>query len=216
MPLTYDPDEAVALLCANDAVMKKLIEFAGPLRIEIRSNRSIFDVLLRAIIYQQLSDRAAGTIYGRVEGLLANGAASPPARLLEQSVEALRAAGMSHAKIRAARDLAAKTVAGELPSLHTLATMSDDEVVDKLVTVRGIGPWTVHMLLIFHLGRPDVLPTTDLGVKKGFMYTYGGEELPSPDTLTAQGELWRPFRSVASWYLWRAVDLKTGTAPPAI
>ena len=155
--------------------------------------------------------RAAGTIYSRVVQV-----AQTPADFLQTEPEALRAAGLSAAKTRAAVDLAMRTVSGELPTLEKLKKMSDDEIVDHLTVVRGVGPWTVQMLLIFHLGRPDVLPVTDLGVKKGFMFTYGMDELPSPETLLAQGERWRPYRSVAAWYMWRAVDLKTGTPPPAL
>ncbi|HEX7071509.1 MAG TPA: hypothetical protein VF190_11915 [Rhodothermales bacterium] len=216
MALLYDPDEAITYLSGNDRVLGALIEAAGPFRLEIRSNRSVFEVLLRSIVYQQLSDRAAGTIYRRLMDAIADGSSPSPERLLQTPADSLRAAGLSQAKIRASQDLASKTLAGDLPSLSALKKMTDEEIVDRLTIVRGIGPWTVHMLLIFHLGRPDVLPTTDLGVKKGFMLTYGIPELPSPDTLLDHGELWRPFRSVASWYLWRAVDLQTGTPPPAI
>ena len=216
MSLQYDPAKAVEALTANDPTLGSLIAAAGPLRIVVRGDRTTFDVLLRSIIYQQLSDRAASTIYGRVVDLVENGGTNRAAGLMAQTDDALRGAGMSFAKIRAARDLAEKELAGELLPHRALEGMSDDEIVDRLTEIRGVGPWTVHMLLIFHLGRPDVLPTTDLGVKKGFMYTYGMDALPSPETLAAQGELWRPYRSVASWYLWRAVDMNTGVAPPAL
>lgn len=216
MALQYEASAALAHLVRQDDRMAELIDTAGAFAINVRPDRSVFEALFRSIIFQQLSDRAAATIYGRVHALLGADRPPTPDRVLARDDEALRGAGMSYAKIRAARDLAEKTKAGLLPPLDEIKSMSDEEVIDALTVVRGIGPWTVQMLLIFHLGRPDVLPLTDLGVRKGFMFTYETDELPTHEMLAAHGERWRPYRSVASWYLWRAVALNTGTAPPAL
>lgn len=216
MALLYDANAAVEHLCQTDEQMRRLIADAGIFSLQVRSDRTVFAALFRSIIYQQLSDRAAASIHGRVLEVLGATDAPTPEQVLRLDVEALRSAGMSYAKIRATKDLAEKTLGGQLPLRSDLAHLSDEDVIESLTAVRGIGPWTVQMLLIFYLGRPDVLPVTDLGVRKGFMFTYGTRELPSIDVLRAQGERWRPFRSVASWYLWRAVTLNTGNAPPTI
>jgi DNA-3-methyladenine glycosylase II len=207
--LPYDAARALAELSAADPLMSKLIEQAGPFTLQLRPMEDVFHPLLRAIVYQQLSGRAAETIYNRVLALSSNGAGITPQEVLAVPPETLRAAGMSWAKIRGARDLAEKVLNGELPSLDEIHRLEDAAIVTHVTRVRGIGPWTAEMLLIFSLGRPDVLPVTDLGVRKGFMLTYGGKTLPTPADLLASGERWRPWRSVASWYLWRAVDLAT-------
>lgn len=211
----YDAADALSHLRTNDPELGRLIEAAGPLQIKIRPNRSVFEVLLRSIVYQQLSDRAASTIYARL-GAALGGPSPTPSRLLDLDEEVLRGAGLSRGKIRAARDLAQRTLAGELPDRNQMQAMSDEEVVERLTRVHGVGPWTAQMLLIFHLGRPDVLPITDLGVRKGFMLTYGMDAMPSGDDLLARAQRWKPYRSIASWYLWRAVDLNSGTAPPEL
>jgi 3-methyladenine DNA glycosylase/8-oxoguanine DNA glycosylase len=133
-----------------------------------------------------------------------------PERLIKMDAEALRAAGLSRAKVTAVHDLAAHTQDGTVPGPEALQGMSDDEIVKRLTAVRGVGRWTVEMLLIFHLGRPDVLPVQDLGVRKGFRIVYGLDDLPAPRKLTRFAERWRPYRSVASWYMWRAVHLERG------
>jgi 3-methyladenine DNA glycosylase/8-oxoguanine DNA glycosylase len=130
-----------------------------------------------------------------------------PEEILATPDEKLRAAGLSRNKMLSVKDLAQKTLDGVVPPLAKLKKLSDEEILERLTTVRGIGPWTVEMLLLFRLGRPDVLPVTDLGVRKGFQLTYGGEELPALQAIRDHGERWRPYRSVASWYMWRAVDL---------
>ena len=171
--------------------------------------RSPFEALLRAIVYQQLSGRAAGAIHARVLELFDGG--RPTARALAAiGDDRLRAAGLSRAKVRAARDLAEKTIARVVPGARTLRTLSDDEIAARLVQVRGIGLWTVEMLLISYLARPDVLPATDLGIRRGFMRIQGLEALPAPAEVLARGERWRPWRTVASWYLWRTADLTAG------
>jgi DNA-3-methyladenine glycosylase II len=203
----YDPAEAAAALAAADPVLGAWIAAHGaahgPCDLE-PYGMAPFPYLLRAITFQQLAWKAASTIHGRVLALTGN--PPTPEALLALPDEALRGAGLSRNKLAAARDLAAKTLDGVVPPLDALHALSDDALVERLTAVRGVGPWTVEMLLIFNLGRPDVLPVTDLGVRKGFSILYGGDALPSPAALRAHGECWRPWRSVASWYLWRAAD----------
>lgn len=209
MPLLYDPATALAHLRQADPVLGGLIDLAGAFTMESRPIEDLYHPLLRSIVYQQLSGKAAATIFGRILALAAPAGDITPEFVLRTPDETLRAAGMSRAKVAAAKDLAEKVSSGSLPSLAQVLEMPDQQVVRHLTTVKGIGPWTVEMLLIFSLGRPDVLPVSDLGVRKGYMLTYGGVELPPPDVLRSVGERWRPYRSVASWYLWRAVDLRT-------
>jgi DNA-3-methyladenine glycosylase II len=206
MALEYDPEAAVATLAGADPTLGRLIERAGPFTLTVRTMEDPFQALVRAIVNQQLSGHVAAAIHGRVRALFP-GEQVRPDLLLEQPEAALRAAGLSRAKTAAVRDLAARTLDGTVPPLDQLRLMDDAEIIDRLTQVRGIGPWTVEMLLLFRLGRPDVLPVTDLGVRKGFMQTYGLDDLPAPRALRAHGERWRPYRSVASWYLWRALDL---------
>lgn len=207
MALEFDPIEAVAKLSAADKRLARLIERAGPFTLDTVPIGSPFAALLKAIVNQQLSGKAAATIHGRVLAELPKNGKPKPEWIIEVPAERLRACGLSHAKVASAKDLAEKTLDGTVPSLARMRRMSDEELISRLTQVRGIGVWSVEMLLMFRLGRPDVLPVSDLGVRKGFMLTYGGEEMPSPRDLLAKGESWRPFRSVASWYLWRAVDL---------
>ena len=205
--LTYDPEVAVAALSEVDAPLGRLMERAGPCLLEARTPYRPFRALMRSIIYQQLSGKAAGTIYGRVTDLFSPGKDPGPEQVLGLPDEAFRAAGMSRAKVAAVKDLAEKTLEGAVPSGRRLNGMSDDEIISRFTSVRGVGEWTVQMMLIFDLGRADVLPVKDLGVRKGFRLTYGLSGLPEPADLLEHGETWRPYRSVASWYLWRAVAL---------
>jgi 3-methyladenine DNA glycosylase/8-oxoguanine DNA glycosylase len=168
--------------------------------------RTTFDALAESIVYQQLNGKAAATIYARVCALFEGGEVHPEGLLALSDVE-LRAAGLSRGKTLALRDLATRTLAGTVPTLAQLHTMTDDAIVESLVQVRGIGRWTAEMLLIFRLRRPDVLPATDYGIRNGFMLTYRKRSLPTPEEVARHGEKWRPHRSAASWYLWRAVDL---------
>lgn len=184
------------------AVMRR----AGPCGLAPRLRHSPFEELLESIVYQQLSGKAAATIYGRVRGLFPERRALSPQALLDTPDEALRGAGLSRGKTAAARDLAARTLEGVVPTAAQLRRMPDDEIIERLTTVRGVGTWTVQMLLIFRLGRPDVLPVHDLGIQKGFQKTFRTRQLPRPRRIERDGEKWRPFRSVASWYLWRATD----------
>ena len=204
--LLYDPGEAVQHLSDVDPVMGALIHRAGPYDIEIRGMHDPFQTLMRSITYQQLSGKAAGTIYGRVVDLFEGEGPPTPAEVLEMDYDRLRGAGLSNAKTLAIQDLASKTLDGTVPSLEDMVAMDNDAIVDRLVAVRGIGTWTVQMLLIFRLGRADVFPIHDLGVRKGYTKIHGLDELIAPKELEKAGEVWRPYRSVASWYLWRAVD----------
>ena len=165
-----------------------------------------FDALAESIAYQQLSGKAAATIFGRVRALYPKRKWLDPEQLLATPDKTLRAAGLSRAKTAALKDLAAKTIDGTVPAGRALIRMSDDEIIARLTAVRGIGRWTVEMLLLFDLGRPDVWPVDDYGVRKGFAKTFGRRKLPTPKQLMNFGEKWRPYRSVAAWYFWRALD----------
>ncbi len=204
--MAYDLDAAAAHVAAADPVMAGVVERAGPCRMQIGRLDNPFQALLRSIVFQQLNGKAAGTIHGRVLDLFP-GEHPDPEELLATPDETLRACGLSRAKTAAAKDLAARVLDGTVPDLDALYTMSDDEIIERLTAVRGIGPWTVEMLLIFQLGRADVLPVTDYGVRNGFRRAYGLDDLPTPKMLKAEGERWSPYRSVASWYLWRAADM---------
>ena len=193
-------------LSASDPRLAALI--ARSRRYEIKPAVLIrpFDALAESIAYQQLSGKAAATIFGRVRALYPEGKWLDPEKLLATPDEKLRAAGLSRAKTAALKDLAAKTIDGTVPSGRVLIRMSDDEIIARLTTVRGIGRWTVEMLLLFDLGRADVWPVDDYGVRKGFAKTFGKRKLPTPKQLIKLGEKWRPYRSVAAWYFWRALD----------
>lgn len=206
MELQFDPTLALAALRRADRSLAAVIKRAGPCTYRPEKMESPFQALFRAIVYQQLSGKAAATILGRVMEHFPTRRGFKPAAVLATPDAAFRAAGMSTAKVQAIKDLSAKTLDGTVPSLGRLVKMSDEEIISRLVQVRGIGVWSVEMLLIFRLGRPDVLPVSDLGVRKGYMLTYGLNELPTPKELLAYGECWRPYRSVASWYMWRAAD----------
>ncbi len=209
MSLTYEPAAAIAHLSAVDPVMGDLIARVGAFTLTPELTQSPFHALMCAIVYQQLSGKAAGTILGRVLALMPKGRGRPrPEDLLAINDERLRAAGLSGNKLLALRDLAAKAQDGTVPTLAALRRLSDAEIIERLTAVRGIGVWTVEMLLLFRLGRSDLLPVADLGVQKGYQLTYRKRALPTAKQLLKAGEPWRPFRSVASWYLWRAVDLE--------
>jgi DNA-3-methyladenine glycosylase II len=217
--LPFDAAEAVAHLRSSDAKLVALIDRAGPFTLRLDSMQSPFESLLESILYQQLNGKAAATIHRRVIEYF-HGDPAPQA-LLDTPDEILRAAGVSGNKARALKDLAARTLDGTVPTHAAIKKMTDAQIVERLTEVRGIGPWTVEMLLIFRMGRPDVLPSTDYGVRKGFALTFqklpktrplAAEDLPKPEVLLKRGKRWAPFRSVASWYLWRACDLVKDTA----
>ena len=165
-----------------------------------------FDALAESIAYQQLSGKAAATIFGRVRALYPRRRYLDPKKILATPDESFRAAGLSRSKIAAVKDLAAKTIDGTVPSARAIARMSDEEIILRLTEVRGIGRWTVEMLLLFDLGRPDVWPVDDYGVRKGFAKIFGRRKLPTPKQLMKLGDKWRPYRSIAAWYFWRALD----------
>jgi len=242
----YDSAAAIAHLSAADPKLARLIERAGPFTMQIAGAQSPFEALVESIVYQQLHGKAAATIHRRlIESFAINlssrtlserseskgeGPASSffhpsPQQLLDSPNEQLRAAGLSHNKSLAIRDLAAKTIDGTVPTLPRIRRMSDEAIIEHLTQVRGIGKWTVEMFLIFRLGRPDILPTSDYGVRKGFALTFGKlkpadkvtpDDLPKPDVMERRAKRWHPWCSVASWYLWRACDLANTDKKPAL
>jgi DNA-3-methyladenine glycosylase II len=199
--------EAIEHLRKADKVMAKLIQRVGPCSFKARARSSPFQSLATAIIHQQLNGTAAGTILKRFRALYPHRRFPRPEDVIGTPEKKMRSAGLSGAKTAALKDLAERTLDGVVPTSRAIRGMGDEEIVERLTAVRGIGPWTAEMLLIFTLGRPDVLPATDYGVRKGFARTYGRAELPSPKELAAFGEIWRPHRSTAAWYLWRALEL---------
>lgn len=226
----YDFELACRELSAADLKLGRLIERAGPFIMKIASAQSPFEALVESIVYQQLNGRAAATIHGRLlasfgEAKADGGVAPHPTsqQILDAPNELLRAAGLSHNKSLALRDLAAKTIDGTVPALARIRRMSDEAIIEHLTQVRGIGRWTVEMMLIFRLGRPDVLPTGDYGVRKGFALTFGKlkpadkvtpADLPAAAEMERRAKRWHPWCSVASWYLWRACDLAAVKLPP--
>jgi DNA-3-methyladenine glycosylase II len=202
--LSFDLAEATQYLAERDEHLKHLIEETTPFQLKIEAAQSPYETLVEAVTHQSISGKAAATIYGRIKGLSSTGRAPSPQEMLKLRKPVLRKAGLSGAKILAMKDLAQKTIDGIVPSFEEALKLSDEELVKRLVSVRGIGAWTVEMFLIFRLGRPDVLPIHDLGIKKGWAITYGKKHMPKPKELLAFGERWRPYRTVASWYMWRA------------
>jgi methylated-DNA-[protein]-cysteine S-methyltransferase len=203
----FDPEAAVAQLRASDPVLARLIDKVGPFRMELQLIPSVFGALAQAIVYQQLTGKAAATIFARLCGLFRNTADGlTPEQILRARDERLRSAGLSRSKVLSLQDLASKAKSGELPTLAEVRRLDDESIIERLTSVRGIGRWTAEMLLIFRLGRPDVLPLDDYGVRKGFGVAFRKKELPSKKDVAKRGERWRPYRSVATWYLWRALD----------
>jgi len=219
----YDPAIAIAALSAADPKLAKLIAKAGPFTLRLPAQQSPFEALLQSIIYQQLHGKAAATIHARLLASFAEvtgpGVHPDPEQILDAPNDQLRAAGLSHNKALALRDLAAKTIDGTVPTLARIRRMSDAAIIEHLTQVRGIGRWTVEMFLMFRLGRPDILPTSDYGVRKGFALTFQALKpatkltpalLPTPAEMERRAKKWVPWRSVASWYMWRACDLADG------
>ncbi|MBA3830462.1 MAG: DNA-3-methyladenine glycosylase 2 family protein [Chthoniobacterales bacterium] len=195
-------------LAARDPKLAVLIARVGPFTVEPGRVVRPLDALARSIAYQQLSGKAAATIFGRVRALYPGRKWFSPELILATSDEIFRGAGLSRNKIAAFKDLAAKTLDGTVPKHGALSRMNDEEIIARLTSVRGIGRWTVEMLLLFHLGRLDVWPVDDLGVRKGYAKTFRKKVAPTPKELLAIGEKWRPYRSVVAWYFWRALDLE--------
>ncbi len=223
----YDAEQACRELAAADPKLGLLIAAAGPFTMKLKSRHSPFEALLESILYQQLHASAASAILRRLLTLF--GEIHPtPELLLTQPDEALRAVGLSKNKTLALRDLARKTADGTVPTLAQIGKLSDEEIIERLTAVRGVGVWTVQMLLIFRLGRPDVLPVSDYGVRKGFALTFkrlpravatkskpfDASMLAKPVEMERRARKWQPWRSVASWYLWRACDLYGKPSPP--
>ncbi len=204
--LPFDLAAAMAHLSAKDEKLAPLIAEMAKFEIDMTTSQSPYEALMESIAYQSISGKAAATIFGRIKALGTSGRPPTPEQMLKLRKQTLRKAGLSGAKVLAMRDLAAKTIQGIVPTREVAGKMSDEELVERLVSVRGIGAWTVEMFLIFNLGRPDVLPIHDLGVKKGWSVTYGKKHMPKPKELLAFGEQWRPYRTIASWYMWRAFE----------
>ena len=200
-------DKALQHLRTADEKLARLIDIVGPCGMRPDRKQSPFEALIEAVAHQQLTGKAAQTILGRVKAIHAHRPFPTPEDLLSTPEETLRGAGLSRAKVAAVKDISAKALDGTIPTPKELSKLSDAEIIERLITIRGVGQWTVEMLLIFKLGRPDVLPVNDYGVLKGFAVTYRRGRLPKPDVLLRHGERWRPYRSVASWYMWRALEL---------
>ncbi len=214
-PRGFDLDTATAHLCRRDRRFTRWVERIGPLDVAAgwRKPFDPTDALARAILYQQLSGKAAATIVGRVE--VAIGSKKLHADTLSRIDDAaLRACGVSGNKAMALRDLSARSAAGEVPGVRALATMADAEIIERLTAVRGIGRWTVEMMLMFRLGRPDVLPVDDLGVRKGAQKLDRHDTMPTPKELAARGERWGPYRTLAGLYLWRIADFAAEAKTP--
>jgi 3-methyladenine DNA glycosylase/8-oxoguanine DNA glycosylase len=205
--LDYDPVLACRHLAEADPALGALIARVGPYLLRPKPAQSLFAAVARAIVYQQLSGSAASTILGRVKAIYAPKRFPTPRDILATPPARLRAAGLSTAKAAALRDLAQRSLDGTVPTMRRVRCMADEEVVQRLIQVRGVGRWTAEMLLMFRLGRADVLPVGDLGIRKGFALTFGSRTLPAAITIERRAERWRPYRSVACWYLWRALEL---------
>lgn len=198
--------EATGYLSKVDPVMRRLIGEIGPFSLKPKGHRSPFESLARAIAYQQLHDKAAESILKRFIALFPGRRFPRPDELLAMNVRSIRKTGFSRAKVLALRDLASKTLGGMVPTSRMIKQLDDETIVERLIEVRGVGRWTVEMLLIFQLGRPDVLPVDDFGVRNGFRIAYGRRTMPTANVVLRYGERWRPYRTAASWYLWRAAD----------
>jgi len=205
----YPVDAALVMqaLSGADRNLARVIRRIGSFPTKKRKPQHPFASLLQAIVYQQLAGKAAEAIFGRVKALGASGFPTPE-EILRASKMKLRRAGLSRQKIAAVRDLAAKTLDGTVPPLAKIRRMSEEEIHERLTRVHGIGEWSVQMFLMSRLGRPDVLPAHDYGIRKGFQRVYGHKDVPKPQAILEHGERWRPYRSIASWYLWRALEEK--------
>lgn len=204
--------EAIDHLCRSDPTIRQLIRRIGPCTLRPAPGRTPFESLVRAVAHQQLNGSAAETILGRFLTLFPGKRFPRPEDLDAIGDGQFRAAGFSRAKVAGIRDIAAKTLSGIVPTSRRITRMSDEEIIERLTDCRGVGRWTVEMLLIFKLGRPDVWPVDDFGVREGYRTVYDLEAQPKPRELAALGERWRPYRTTLAWYLWRAADAAKGVA----
>ena len=203
----FEPADAIAHLRAADPTLMRIMDEAGPFAMELKKARSVFAALAEAIVYQQLSNKAAATIFARLCSHFPRGSAGLTAeRLLVLSDQRIRSAGISRPKLKSLRDLARRSEAGEIPTLAAARRMTDAEIVERLVAVHGIGQWSAEMFLMFRLGRPDVLPVDDYSLRKAYATAFRKRTLPSPEALAKAGQKWRPYRTVASWYLWQTLN----------
>lgn len=207
--------KSLKAMLAEDRVLAALIKAAGRFDLKPQQHLNPYESLASAIAHQQLNGTAARRILERFRALYPEGAFPTPQQLLDTPADKLRGVGFSYAKIRALHDLAAKTIEGVVPTGEELGSLEDAAIIERLTAVRGIGRWTVEMMLMFQLGRADVLPVHDFGVRNGFRLAYGLRRMPTPRALEEFGQRWRPHRSRAAWYLWRAVDLSRTNALPA-
>ncbi len=208
----FDREAAVKHLASRDRTLGAWMAKLGAFTMEVEATQSVYEAVARAVVYQQLTGRAAATIWSRVKALSGDGSFLTPDAMARMETDALRAVGLSAAKAAALKDLAQKCLEGRIPDAAQAHAMDDEALVEALTEVRGVGRWTVEMLLMFRLGRADVLPLGDYGVRNGARLAFGLREMPDEAWLARRGEKWKPFRSVASWYLWRVVDaVKGGT-----
>ncbi len=200
-------NEAIEYLTAVDKKLSRLIEKLGDCEISAQRNQSPFESLAESIVYQQLSPKAASTILGRFKDLFSGKRFPTPKAILALETEVLRSSGLSRAKVAALQDLSEKAISGVVPSSKLIEKLTDSEIMERLLTIRGVGPWTVEMMMIFKLGRADVLPTTDFAIRKAFAALYKKTELPTPKELSNYGERWKPFRTTAALYLWKSLNI---------
>jgi DNA-3-methyladenine glycosylase II len=205
--LTCVHSSSTTFLTQADPLLGELIQRVGPLTLKPKKSRSIFETLVISIANQQLSGKAAATILQRFRDLYPGQTFPSPEQVLKTKSTVLRSVGFSNPKVSYIQEVAQRTMDGLVPTRTEILKMSDEEIIEKLTEIKGIGRWTVEMLLIFTLGRPDVLPARDLGIQKGFALTYRKRKLPDPDQILRFGKRWAPHRTTAAWYLWRAVDL---------
>ena len=203
----FAPTDAVSHLRKADRALADVIDTVGPFVMQLKASRSLFGALAEAIVYQQLSNKAAATIYGRIEALYPRATRGfAPVHIQRTDDESLRGVGLSRAKVLALRDLADRVATRRLPTLEQAHLLDDAALIARLVEVRGIGRWSAEMFLMFRLGRPDVLPTDDYSLRKAYAKAFGKRTPPSPEALERAGEKWRPYRTVASWYLWQTLN----------
>jgi DNA-3-methyladenine glycosylase II len=207
-------EEAHTHIARRCKVMRRLIRVHGPCTLVPDRRRSPFESLVRAVAHQQLHGTAAEGILRRLRTHFGRNRYPTAQQLAGISDEELRACGFSRAKIKSLRDVAAKTLDGVIPSSRVIHRMQDEEIIERITQVHGVGRWTVEMMLIFKLGRPDVLPVDDFGIRNGFRVAFALAEMPRPDDVLAYGERWRPFATTAAWYLWRAADAAPKRATP--